>query len=116
MYRVQYKGGLAATTWANLTPDVVATGGTASFTDQTAGAAQRYYRILFVASAPPVVPVIKSIVGTGTPTVVITWSAVSNQVYRVQYKSSLSSTNWFNLAPDVTATNSTASFTDPRAR
>jgi hypothetical protein len=30
----------------------------------------------------------------------------------VQYKASLSSTNWINLAPDVIATGSTASFTD----
>src|SRR5208283_921289 len=30
----------------------------------------------------------------------------------VQYKANLASTNWINLAPDVTATASTASFTD----
>jgi len=112
VYRVQYKASLASTNWVSLAPDVVAAGGTASYTDHPAGAAQRYYRILFVSSAPFIAPVIQSIVGAGTPNVVITWSAVSNQVYRVQYKTSLSSTSWFNLAPDVTATNSTASFTD----
>jgi hypothetical protein len=112
IYRVQYRASLGGTNWVNLLPDVVAAGGTASFTDHPAGAAQRYYRVLFVSSAPFIAPVIQSIVGAGTANVVITWSAVSNQVYRVQYKNGLSSRSWFNLAPDVTATNSSASFTD----
>jgi hypothetical protein len=44
--------------------------------------------------------------------VTITWTSISNSVYRVQYKTSLASKSWLNLAPDVTATGSTASFTD----
>ncbi len=112
VYRVQYKTHLASTNWISLAPDVVATGSAASFTDHPAGASQRYYRILFISSAPPIPPVIQSIVGAGTSNVVITWSSVSNCVYRVQYKPNLASTSWFNLAPDVIATGSTASFTD----
>ncbi len=112
VYRVQYKGNLASTNWINLAPDVIATGSTASFTDHPAGASQRYYRILFLSSEPPIAPIIQSIVGAGTPNVVITWSAMSNRVYRVQYKANLASTSWFNLAPDVTATGTTAYFTD----
>jgi hypothetical protein len=112
VYRVQYKASLASTNWVDLAPDVVATGSTASFTDHPGGAAQRYYRILFVSSEPPAAPVIQSIVGAGTPNVVITWSAISNRVYRVQYRSALTGAPWLNLAPDVTATGSTASFTD----
>jgi hypothetical protein len=112
VYRVQYKANLASTNWISLDPDVIATGGTASYTDHPAGASQRYYRILFVSSEPPIAPVILSIVGAGTPNVVITWSAMSNRVYRVQYKANLASTTWLNLAPDVTATASAASFTD----
>ncbi len=112
VYRVQYKANLASTNWISLAPDVIATSSTTSFTDYPAGASQRYYRILFVSSEPPTLPVIQSIVGAGTPNVVITWSAVSNRVYRVQYKANLAATSWFNLAPDVTATGSTASFTD----
>jgi hypothetical protein len=46
--------------------------------------------------------------------VVISWNAVSNGVYRVQYNPTLSTTNWTNLAGDVTATNSIASKTDVR--
>jgi hypothetical protein len=112
VYRVQYKANLASTNWISLAPDMIATSGTTSFTDHPAGAPQRYYRILFVSTEPPPPPVIRSIVGAGTPTVVITWSAASNRVYRVQYKANLTSTGWFNLAPDVTALGGTASFTD----
>ena len=112
VYRVQYKASLSATNWTSLAPDVVATAGTASFTDHPAGASQRFYRVLYVSSEPPTAPVIQSIVGAGTPNVVVTWSSVSNRVYRVQYKSSLASTTWLNLAPDVTATGKTASYTD----
>jgi hypothetical protein len=43
--------------------------------------------------------------------VVITWSAVSNATYRVQFKANLSDA-WTSLAGDVLATGSTASKTD----
>ena len=43
--------------------------------------------------------------------VVITWSAVSNATYRVQFKANLNAT-WTDLAGDVVATGSTASKTD----
>jgi hypothetical protein len=49
---------------------------------------------------------------SGTGNVMITWSAASNSTYRVQYKNNLSSANWIDLTPDVTATGSTASYTD----
>ena len=92
-YQVQYKATLSSTNWVSLAPDVIATGTTASFTDHPAGASQRYYRILFVASAPLTAPVIQSIVGAGTSNVVITWTAISNQVYRVQSNANLASTD-----------------------
>ena len=57
-------------------------------------------------------PVIGRLLGAGTPNVVITWNSFANQTYRVQYVTDLATTNWFNLVPDVTATGSTASFTD----
>jgi hypothetical protein len=50
--------------------------------------------------------------GAVTTNVVIRWSAVSNVTYRVQYLSNLSNPNWLDLAPDVTATNITASAVD----
>jgi hypothetical protein len=45
-------------------------------------------------------------------TVILTWQSISNYHYRVQYKTSLSATNWTNLAGDVTATGPSASKTD----
>jgi hypothetical protein len=112
VYRVQYKANLNSTLWIDLAPEVVATGSTASYTDHPAGAPQRYYRVLLVSTAPVIRPVIRSLAGAGTTNVVITWSAVSNQSYHLQYKTNLATTNWFDLLPDVTATSSTASFTD----
>ncbi|MFO1512637.1 MAG: MBG domain-containing protein [Verrucomicrobiota bacterium] len=46
--------------------------------------------------------------------VTISWNAVSNGVYRVQYKAALDTTNWTDLAGDVIATSGVASKTDPR--
>jgi hypothetical protein len=42
----------------------------------------------------------------------LSWNAISGQVYRVQFKQNLSSLNWTNLPPDVTATGSNAGKTD----
>ncbi len=47
------------------------------------------------------------------PNISITWSAVSNLVYRVQSKTNLVNTNWADLSPLVTATNTTATFVEP---
>ena len=48
VYRVQYKADLATSDWGDLTPDVVAAGSTASFTDQLTGDDRRYYRVALV--------------------------------------------------------------------
>ena len=42
----------------------------------------------------------------------VTWSAIPGTAYRVQFKADLNDTNWTDLAPDVTATDPTASITD----
>jgi hypothetical protein len=57
-------------------------------------------------------PTIQSAVVTNRVTS-LTWIAISNQVYRVQYTASLGSTNWSSLAGDVTATGPIAAKTDP---
>jgi hypothetical protein len=62
----------------------------------------------------PPAPLMSSLTGAGTPNVVITWSAVSNVSYRIQYKSDLGATNWTDLIGDVLASGSTASKTDLR--
>ena len=42
----------------------------------------------------------------------LTWSSISGQTYRVQYTTNVVDTNWTDLPPDVTATDTTASQTD----
>jgi hypothetical protein len=42
----------------------------------------------------------------------LSWNAISGQTYRVQFKQDLSSANWSNLPPDVTASGSSAAKTD----
>jgi hypothetical protein len=59
-----------------------------------------------------VTPTILSLKDAGTSNVVLSWSAVSNVTYRVQYQANLVGTNWVDLAPDVTAMNTTASATN----
>ncbi len=45
-------------------------------------------------------------------TVTLTWTSVSNAIYRVQYISDLSATNWTDVAGDVLANSNTASKPD----
>ena len=47
-YRLQYKPSLNATTWIDLLPDITATSSTASATDSTGSAPERYYRLLLL--------------------------------------------------------------------
>jgi hypothetical protein len=61
----------------------------------------------------PALPTILSIVpSAGNTNVTVSWTSVSNSVYRVQYRANVASGSWLNLAPDVTALGSTASFID----
>lgn len=64
---------------------------------------------LTVTSAPA--PIILSIDLTNDP-VLITWSSVAGETYRLQYIDSLNTTNWNDVAPDVTATGPTATQTN----
>jgi MBG domain (YGX type) len=99
----------------------VTTTGTASSAVGTypitaSGAVDANYTISYVPGTltvtPAPNPTILSIKAVGNNSMVITWTSISNNVYRVQYKTNLASTNWISLAPDVTAAGSTASFTD----
>ena len=56
-------------------------------------------------------PQIKSI-NRGGADVNLSWHAISNRTYRVQYSGSLSATNWTDLAGDISATGATASKSD----
>jgi hypothetical protein len=63
--------------------------------------------------APP--PAIRPLTLTGS-NVLISWSAVSNATYRVQFKTDLNATNWTDLAGDVLASSNTASTADTLTR
>jgi hypothetical protein len=56
-------------------------------------------------------PQILSLSKTGS-VAILTWSAVLNSIYRIQYSTNLTTPNWTDLFPDVKATAATASFTD----
>jgi hypothetical protein len=58
-----------------------------------------------------VTPVILSVANSDSTNVVITWSAVSNVKYRVQYRDDFDG-EWFDLSPDIDATSDTAFATD----
>jgi len=60
-----------------------------------------------------VVPPTVNLISATNGVVTLTWSAISNRVYRVQYKNSMAETNWTDIPGDVTATNGTASKIDP---
>jgi hypothetical protein len=57
-------------------------------------------------------PAIQSVAVSGT-NVTLAWNAISNAVFRVEYRNGLSDTNWLPLGSDITATNSTISIADP---
>jgi hypothetical protein len=56
-------------------------------------------------------PNIQSITMSGT-NVTLVWSSLTNQTYRVEYKTVLTDATWTPLTPDVTATNATTTFTN----
>ena len=100
--------------WLPVATDIIATN-TITFATDTSGASdQRFYRVMQV--APPIYtngpPVILSLTNPGTAEARLTWSAISNINYRVYYARSLGA-SWIALTPDVRATNTTASATDP---
>lgn len=49
---------------------------------------------------------------TGSGCIRLSWSAFCGSTYRVQYANSIISPEWTDLTPDVTATSTTASYTD----
>ena len=66
-------------------------------------------RVTGVAPPPPVLQ-IPQIVGSN---VQLTWTAVSNMTYRVEFNPDLGPTNWSAVPGDVTSTGNSASKLDP---
>ncbi len=66
-------------------------------------------RRMVAVAVPPTIDSVSVTNGT----VALAWPSISNRVYRVQYKNSLTDSNWSDIPGDVTATNGLASKTDP---
>ena len=66
--------------------------------------------------APVTTPIILSVVKTTQTDALITWTSVSNGIYRIQWIPNLNSTTWSNLEPDITATSNITSFADTAAQ
>ena len=113
-YRVQYKNNLTDANWTDLPPDIIATGVLTSVTNVVGIQPQRFFRVYQVGnlSTSNTQPVILSLKAGSVGEVVVSWNSVSNQVYHLQFKSSLSDTNWTNLLPSVTATGTMTSVTN----
>jgi hypothetical protein len=69
--------------------------------------------MVIVTNAVPA-PVILAIEVTGT-NAVLTWSAISNLAYRLEYLDDVTLTNWVASLPDVVAADDTASATNVTA-
>ena len=68
--------------------------------------------VVVLQTAPEPQPVIQAItVSSGV--VEVTWTAITGRTYRVEYRAgALAGTDWSNIPPDVTATNSTVTATN----
>lgn len=66
---------------------------------------------VLVANAAPVPATLTSLVPGANGTVTLTWSAVPNKSYRVQFTDNLGQGNWQDASPDITAGGTSASFT-----
>jgi VCBS repeat-containing protein len=62
---------------------------------------------------PPGMPPIIEAIDVSNGVATITWSAIVGDTYRLQSKDDLSDSNWTDIVPDILATNSSASATNP---
>ena len=97
-----------AVTVSNLTL-VGSAAGNYTLTQPTGLSANITPKVLTIVGVPsPVITLISMTNGVAT----ITWTSVTNGIYRVQYCNSLNSGTWNDLSPDITATGLTATRTD----
>ena len=60
----------------------------------------------------PVAPIIQTTMQSGS-SLIFKWSTITNQMYRIQSTTNLAPADWTNLSSVVTATNSTATISEP---
>jgi len=110
-YRLQYKDNLTDADWTDAPSTVQATGASTSTTNVTGAVPQRFYRVKAEAQAAAPAPQILSIVASNS-VVTVTWSSVTGHFYRLQSNDDLTTTNWVDVLPEVTAAGATSSATD----
>ena len=111
-YVLQYKDDLTNPNWIEVPVSIQATGLSTSTTNVLGGVPQRFYRVRLGTSAVVVpAPQITSIT-LSSGLVTVTWTSVAGHFYRLQYNADLTTTNWVDLLPEVTAAGPTSSATD----
>ena len=110
VYRVQYTTNLAGANWLSLTPDVTATGETASFTDHPGSAPQRFYRVVLVTAQAPTTLSIK---GNSDGTAAVACAGTPGARYVLQIAANLTPpVTWMNLATNTAGTDGRWTVTD----
>ncbi len=106
--RIQFLQELGGTNWQTLGTATANASGGFQFIDAN-GSAQRCYRVVLLhTGTPPVIEPLRVTEGVAT----ITWTSITGQTYRLQYKDSLSDTNWRDLLSEVMATGTTTTVTN----
>jgi hypothetical protein len=82
-------------------------------TDEPNGSALTATNSFVVIVLPPIVPPVFQSISITNGNVTLIWSSVNGRNYRLQYCDDLTSTNWTDIAPEVTASGTTASLTTP---
>jgi len=107
IYKLQFKNLITETNWHDVSPLVLATSTSTTVTNVFGNLPQRFYRVA-IAQPDLVITSIKLTNGTA----VVTWDSIPGKMYRLQYKVNMSSTNWIDVPPDVTATGLSTTATD----
>jgi hypothetical protein len=111
-YVLQYKDDFTATNWSEVPVTIPSGGVSTTFTNDLAGAQQRYFRVRLGTAAPLVpAPQITAIVKTGDD-VVVSWTSVAGHFYRLQFNNDLTTTNWTDVLPEITAAGAVSSATN----
>jgi len=106
-YKLQFKNLITETNWHDVSPLVFATSSSTTVTNIFGDSPQRFYR---VAIAQPDLVITSLKVSNGTA--VVTWDSIPGRTYRLQYKTGMNITNWFDVSPDVTAAGLSTTATD----
>jgi len=111
-YVLLYKDDLTSANWVEVPTTIVATNSSASTTNLLNGVPQRFYRVrqgtaAVVVSAPQITSIVP-----GGGNVVVTWTSVASHFYRLQFNDDLTTTNWTDVLPEVTAAGPSSSATN----